>query len=174
MPPNGRSSDRSRPDVLIIGDPEWLPERVAPGTAIVVVAENTGLSARLSRTGAQGWAIVPPDVSAELLRAAMTAATRGMVMLPTTETAAGGNLASRGEHGDTDEDEGTYDEALTSREREVLEGIASGLTNREIAERLGISDHTVKFHVSTIYGKLGASTRTAAVRRAVHRGLVTL
>ncbi len=65
-------------------------------------------------------------------------------------------------------------EALTLREHDVLELLAQGLGNREIAERLGISDHTVKFHLSAIFGKLGASTRTDAVRRALSLGLIGL
>lgn len=65
-------------------------------------------------------------------------------------------------------------EPLTAREVEVLELLAEGLPNKAIAERLGISDQTVKFHVSSISGKLGAANRTDAVRRAVRRGLVTL
>jgi len=64
--------------------------------------------------------------------------------------------------------------ALTEREREVLALIAEGLSNKAIATRLGISDQTVKFHASSIQGKLGAANRTDAVRRAVRRGLVTL
>jgi DNA-binding NarL/FixJ family response regulator len=67
-----------------------------------------------------------------------------------------------------------YSEALTAREIQVLELLAEGLPNKAIAARLGISDQTVKFHVAAISGKLGASNRTDAVRRAVRRGLVTL
>jgi DNA-binding NarL/FixJ family response regulator len=65
-------------------------------------------------------------------------------------------------------------EGLTAREVQVLELLAEGLPNKAIAERLSISDQTVKFHVSSISGKLGAANRTDAVRRAVRRGLVTL
>jgi DNA-binding NarL/FixJ family response regulator len=65
-------------------------------------------------------------------------------------------------------------EALTPREIEVLELLAEGLPNKTIAARLGISDQTVKFHVASISGKLGAANRTDAVRRAVRRGLITL
>jgi DNA-binding NarL/FixJ family response regulator len=65
-------------------------------------------------------------------------------------------------------------EALTRREIEVLELLAEGLSNKGIALRLGISDQTVKFHVASISGKLGAHSRTGAVRLAVRRGLVTL
>jgi DNA-binding NarL/FixJ family response regulator len=66
------------------------------------------------------------------------------------------------------------DEALTAREREVLELLSRGLPNKLIARRLQISEHTVKFHVSSIYAKLGATSRTDAVSRGVRRGLITL
>jgi DNA-binding NarL/FixJ family response regulator len=65
-------------------------------------------------------------------------------------------------------------EPLTPREIQVLELLAEGLPNKAIAERLDISDQTVKFHVASISGKLGAANRTDAVRRAVRRGLITL
>ena len=65
-------------------------------------------------------------------------------------------------------------EPLTAREQEVLELLASGLTNKEIATRLGITDHTVKFHVNAILGKLGAETRTEAVVHAARLGIVVL
>ncbi len=75
-------------------------------------------------------------------------------------------------HADTDAD--LVAEPLTAREVQVLELLAEGLPNKAIAERLGISDQTVKFHVSSISSKLGAANRTDAVRRAVRRGLITL
>jgi len=65
-------------------------------------------------------------------------------------------------------------EQLTAREVQVLELLAEGLSNKAIADRLDISDQTVKFHVASISGKLGATNRTDAVRRAVRRGLITL
>jgi len=65
-------------------------------------------------------------------------------------------------------------EALTPREQEVLGHVAEGMSNKAIAEALGISDQTVKFHVAAIIGKLGASNRTDAVRRAIRRGLVVI
>jgi DNA-binding NarL/FixJ family response regulator len=67
-----------------------------------------------------------------------------------------------------------YEEPLTAREVEVLELLAEGLPNKSIATRLGISDQTVKFHVASICGKLGAANRTDAVRRGVRRGLISL
>ena len=67
-----------------------------------------------------------------------------------------------------------FEEALTHRELEVLELLAEGLPNKGIADRLGISDQTVKFHIASIMGKLGASNRVETVRRAVRRGLLSL
>lgn len=69
---------------------------------------------------------------------------------------------------------GSSVEPLTSREVEVLELLAEGLSNKGIAARLDISDQTVKFHVAAISGKLGAHNRTEAVRLGVRRGLITL
>ena len=74
----------------------------------------------------------------------------------------------------TDDEEELPGEQMTRRERDVLVLLGDGLGNRAIAERLGISDHTVKFHLASIYGKLHASTRAEAVRRAFQRGLLTL
>jgi DNA-binding NarL/FixJ family response regulator len=65
-------------------------------------------------------------------------------------------------------------EPLTPRELQVLELVADGLPNKAIAVRLGVSDETVKFHLGSVFGKLGASNRTDAVRLALRRGLVPL
>lgn len=73
---------------------------------------------------------------------------------------------------------GSTDEALveplTAREVQVLELVADGLSNKGIAARLGVSDETVKFHLGSIFGKLGASNRTDAVRQALRLGLIPL
>ena len=72
------------------------------------------------------------------------------------------------------EEEDQLFEPLTARELEVLAHLADGLSNKSIAVRLGISDETVKFHLSGIFGKLGASNRTDAVRQALRKGLIEL
>ena len=72
------------------------------------------------------------------------------------------------------DDDAEIVEALTARELEVMNGLADGLSNKAIAARLGISDETVKFHLSAIFGKLQATNRTDAVRQALRRGVVEL
>ena len=65
-------------------------------------------------------------------------------------------------------------ESLTAREHDVLALVADGLSNRDIAARLAISDHTVKFHLASIFGKLGVSTRTEAVQRGLRLGVIEI
>ena len=65
-------------------------------------------------------------------------------------------------------------ETLTAREHDVLALVADGLSNRDIAGRLGISEHTVKFHLASIFGKLGVSTRTEAVQRGLRLGVIDI
>ena len=65
-------------------------------------------------------------------------------------------------------------EALTAREHDVLALVADGCGNREIATRLGISEHTVKFHLASIFGKLGVATRTEAVQRGLRLGVIEI
>ena len=80
-------------------------------------------------------------------------------------------LAERAHEAATDE---WIEQRLTRREIEVLQLLAEGLSNKSIAERLGISDQTAKFHVASISSKLGASNRTDAVRLGLRRGLIGL
>jgi DNA-binding NarL/FixJ family response regulator len=72
------------------------------------------------------------------------------------------------------QDEEWIVQPLTPRELEVLQLLSNGLSNKSVAERLGISDQTVKFHVASISSKLGASNRTEAVRLGLRRGLINL
>ncbi len=65
-------------------------------------------------------------------------------------------------------------ESLTPRERTVLGLVADGMANRDIARALDISEHTVKFHLASVFGKLGASSRTEAVRRGLRLGLIEI
>ncbi len=136
--------------------------------AIVTVADERRVSAVLESLPVRGWAIVPNDASRDELVAAVLAAHAGFGAMPAAwTTRPADTLVS------WTADEGP-DEPLTSREQDVLELLSVGLSNKRIAERLGISEHTVKFHINAIYGKLGASTRTEAVNRALRRGLLRI
>jgi two-component system, NarL family, response regulator YdfI len=118
------------------------------------------------RAGVRG--ILPRDLSAALLATALNAIAQGFAVLDPRELQfQGTGAAALGETSD-------LVEALTAREREVLQMLAQGRGNKEIAARLKISEHTVKFHVASILGKLGASTRTEAVSVALRRGLILL
>ena len=65
-------------------------------------------------------------------------------------------------------------ESLTARETEVLQLIAQGLANKQVALKLNISEHTVKFHLSSLYAKLNVSSRTEAIRIGLSLGLISL
>jgi DNA-binding NarL/FixJ family response regulator len=68
--------------------------------------------------------------------------------------------------------EETFPDSLTAREVDVLKLVAAGLTNREIAERLGLSSRTVDAHLRSVFAKIGVGSRSAATRYAVEHGLV--
>ena len=181
---------------------EGLQRMVGEGTApaIVVLSSNDNrLLAILNTLSPHGWGVVQPDATTAQLQAAVMAAAQGLRVIPNNYGLQRDNHSLQrnnhglqpnnhalrpGDHkgrpyilGDFeigDIDVSLPDEALTAREREVLELLSRGLPNKLIARRLQISEHTVKFHVSSIYAKLGATSRTDAVSRGVRRGLITL
>ncbi len=190
-------------DVLVLAEEELLESlqrMVGEGTApaIVVLSNNNNrLQAMLNILSPQGWGVVQPDATTAQLQAAVMAAAQGLRVIPNNHglhldnhSFQPDNRASRsGSRKSVDRESHPYilgdfaisdihasspDEALTAREREVLELLSRGLPNKLIARRLQISEHTVKFHVSSIYAKLGATSRTDAVSRGVRRGLITL
>ncbi len=139
-------------------------------TAIVLL---TGISdarsiSRLLRSGVR--AILSSESDEDDLLSAIYAVHDGLVLLsaPTAESLAA-------VYGDQPLDVGDeLSEEITSRETEVLRMLAEGLVNKDIAVRLGISEHTVKFHISSILDKFGASTRTEAVKIGIRRGLISI
>jgi NarL family two-component system response regulator YdfI len=114
-------------------------------------------------------AVLPGDISQDQLVAALEAAAAGLIVMHPTEVGAMFPAAESASRPFAE-----LAEPLTPRESEVLQMLASGLANKEIAARLAISDHTVKFHVASILGKLGAGSRTEAVSLGIRRGLVLL
>jgi len=115
----------------------------------------------------RAWGLLPVDCAAEELLAAVKALQQGLLVgdpslmqpyLPSAVENTGPESV----------------EALTEREAQVLQRLAQGLPNKQIAAALGISEHTVKFHVSAIYSKLGATNRTEAVRIGVRQGMIIM
>jgi len=116
-----------------------------------------------------GRAWLPLHASAGEIAAALIAAAQDLTVL--TQSQARQRLSRIRATAETPE---VFIEALTNRELEVLRMVADGLVNKEIAAKLGISDHTAKFHVAQILAKLGAGSRTEAVTIAIRRGLVPI
>ena len=108
------------------------------------------------------------DVTAEQVIAAAHAASAGLHMIPVEPGVA--FLRQAQTHEPVEE----IVEPLTPREMDVLEMLAEGLSNKMIAHRLAISDHTAKFHVNSILAKLNAGTRTEAVTRGIRLGLIKI
>src|ERR1700693_216419 len=138
--------------------------------AIVLLTEvrDARSISRLLRSGVR--AILSRESEPDDVLSAIFAVYDGLVLLsmPTAESLA----AVFGDQPLEVEDE--LSEEITSRETDVLRMLAEGLVNKEIAARLGISEHTVKFHISSILDKLGASTRTEAVTQGIRRGLIPI
>jgi NarL family two-component system response regulator YdfI len=136
----------------------------------VVVLEGNGALGSMAEFLRHGVrAVLPGGVSSAELVATLRAVTSGLIVLHPSAVGAmvpAAALASQ-------RVEETA-EALTKREKEVLQMLAAGLGTKEIAARLNISDHTAKFHVASILGKLGAGSRAEAVAVGIRRGLVLL
>jgi DNA-binding NarL/FixJ family response regulator len=139
-------------------------EELASPPGVLLLSSEAG-ARNLSDLPVRAWGVLDLDSSPEELSAAIYAVANGLwvgaprlieTWLPETP------------------DPDPSMQPLTEREMEVLQLLAQGLANKQIAHQLGISEHTVKFHVSAIYGKLGATNRTEAVRLGIQQGWVVI
>ncbi len=180
--PDGRgpetgTADEELADVLVAEtdeddeDAEWtdLLELGGPGSALLLLADDLNIvpGAAMLRSGARG--ILPKRISRDELVAAVKAAAAGLIILHAESIPAtfpGGAPSPNGP--------AALIEPLTAREKEVLQILAEGGSNKEIASRLAISEHTAKFHVASIMSKLGATSRTGAVTLAIRQGIIML
>jgi two-component system, NarL family, response regulator YdfI len=159
-------------DVIVI-DTDSIRDLLLEPTsdaAIVLLTEVTEARSisRLLSSGVR--AILPRESDPDDVLSAIYASYDGLVLL---STPAAESLAAV--YSDQPlEVESELSEEITARETEVLRMLAQGLVNKDIATRLGISEHTVKFHISSILDKLGASTRTEAVTQGIRRGLIPI
>ena len=154
-----------RPDVVLAAGVE-APE--SDGIPIVLLASEAQPVFSAERFQAGVRAVLPPDATPAAIIAALDAVAAGLAVIAPLELDA--LLPARAEAAALPESGGS----LTPRELEVLRMMAEGAANKTIAWKLGISEHTVKFHVASILGKLGAGTRTEAVTIGIRRGLVLI
>ena len=163
-----------QPDVVLLDleSPEDESMSLPIGWGIsplVVLTDNTENSWAVEALRSGTRAILPHEATAAEIIAAIEASAAGLVtihpdvlsiLFPTTFR--------------EQPEPNPFDHVLTPREIEVLRMMAQGLGNKEIASQLGISDHTVKFHISSIFAKLGASSRTEAVTVGIRQGLIMI
>jgi len=168
----------SEPDILLVDGTHDAGEGGRAGLALADVTDQAAVvlladqpdQARIAEAFRNGVrAVLPREISAPQLQAALQAVAAGLIVMHPAEVSA---------FLPTPTSSATeivpLVEPLTKREREVLQMLATGLGNKEIAARLVISDNTAKFHVASILGKLGASTRTEAVAIGIRHGLILL
>jgi NarL family two-component system response regulator YdfI len=142
----------------------------ASGPALLLLTDERRDAQTLVGTS-RTWGVLPLNASEEELGAAVRALGEGLfVGAPTFVRGLLTKPASIVELADAE----PLADPLTSREIEVLQLTAQGMANKQIAVALGISEHTVKFHLSSLYNKLGAASRTEAIHIGTRRGLITL
>jgi NarL family two-component system response regulator YdfI len=176
-----------QPDVIILErrnfDEDTLalvfPTEDASGPGIVLLTDQvTGETARAAfRAGVR--AVLPRDAAGEEILAAIAAAAAGLIALNAETFEAAFTAPANGMRGSANGVGGSNQTralgtALSPREIEVLRMIAEGLGNKDIASRLKISEHTVKFHISSIFTKLDVASRTEAVTLGVRLGIILL
>lgn len=136
--------------------------------ALLILSDEPHVARALPSMPTRAWGLLSPDVAEEELLAAVFAVHEGL--LAAAPALMQPLLGPVTEINETQE----LTEELTDRESEVLQQLAQGLANKQIALRLNISEHTVKFHVSAIYAKLSVANRTEAVWRGARLGLIVL
>lgn len=174
--------DRTKPDVIVIlaedfrlshwPDPDLLKEIFGNIPTLLMAPDSTPVMRRAARLGISS--VLPLHVTTPQLLTAIEAISEGLVItMPHTSAEANDVTATLGGNRVESVDD-AFSEHLTGREIEVLRLVANGRSNKQIASLLHISEHTAKFHVSSVLAKLGASSRTEAVSLGLLRGLVAI
>jgi DNA-binding NarL/FixJ family response regulator len=143
--------------------------RASSGISMIVLAHQTTAEWVMSMLRDGVKAILPANATGPEIIATIEAVYAGLIVLIPSDLDS--LVSSQNRLSDSTP---SVLEPLTSRETEVLQLLALGLANKEIAGRLQISEHTVKFHVASILGKLGASSRTEAVTLGIRHGMVMI
>jgi len=138
--------------------------------AILFLTDDIESLRGMLNSSPRAWGVLSADATEDELVAAVRAVGEGLwVGAPSL---VGDLIRLSGRRESSSED--SLVEQLTARELEVLQLMAQGLANKQIALKLSISEHTVKFHLSSLYAKLGISSRTEAVKRGIELGLISL
>ena len=141
-------------------------QRQADGAKVILLADDLNVESIVDTIRSGVKAVLPTDVTSDKLIAAIHAVDEELIVVPDE----GFLTLIRTPHSPAS----SLVEPLTKRESEILSAMADGRTNKDIAARLKISEHTVKFHVATILSKLGATGRTEAVSIAMRQGLIMI
>jgi DNA-binding NarL/FixJ family response regulator len=165
-----------QPEIVLLDLESPMEESVSAAIQSTGVLSSPGLviltedpeNLALDVLGSALRAMLPRYATAEEILAAIQAAATGLVVLHPDVFDSMLSRFRPGQQSDLD----PSSQILTPREIEVLRMIAEGLGNKEIAAKLSISDHTVKFHISSIFAKLGASNRAEAVTLGIRHGLI--
>ena len=172
-----RLLEQSRVDTVVAYAPpreqltDWRDRY--PATTFVVIVNESDEEESLDALYAGASAILPRSAESTEIATAIDVARRGLALLPRHILERLLDASSPASE-ESLRDDGASRVSLTPREHEVLAAMADGASNKVIARRLGISIHTAKFHVAAILAKLDADSRTEAVARAAHLGLVML
>ena len=161
---NDSLDEQNAADVMITSAATASQLNHEPDSALsagILLLSDDQLNVQEMRRSYRVWGVLPTDSSAEELTAAIHALSQGLIV--GTPALLFESESEPLEHG-----------PLTERELEVLGLLSKGLANKQIATALGISEHTVKFHVSSIYQKLHVTNRTEAVRAGLRGGWVAL
>jgi NarL family two-component system response regulator YdfI len=167
--------ERANPSVIVVDDDPadrraLFNVSAVNGRPIVLLTDDRESMLELSSAGLPGWACLLKEADTCELYAAVVSATAGLITLDSSLLPLLTDSADR----TTTRIYGELPDPMSARELEVLQLLAQGLPNKVIANRLNISQHTVKFHVAGILSKLNAGSRTEAVTLGARRGLVTI
>jgi DNA-binding NarL/FixJ family response regulator len=162
--------DELAADVLLLALPQltedWIQSLAGYSLPVVVLAELPDAPVLHAALRGNIRSVLTPDAGQEEILAAVKSAVAGLITLQPATL----ELLGQGQRPASE----SLDDPLTPRELEVLAMLAEGLSNKLLAYRLGISEHTVKFHITSILTKLQAGSRTDAVMQGIRRGLIIL
>lgn len=175
--------ESATPDLIVIAAEDFRPSQWADThllkeifvnipTILLTFDSTSVIRRRAARFGI--CSVLPVDVTTPQLLAAFAAASEGLAVTMPFSFEEGENVTAAPRTGHGESLANAFSEHLTGREIEVLRLLANGRSNKQIASLLEISEHTAKFHVSSVLAKLGASSRTEAVSMGILRGLVAI